>query len=350
MTVVFKSDIKAETSANIPNFVGYTGPSDYHIYADISNQIYQIGASDVHLNDILTSPNQQKFYNISDKLGNFEDSPAGFARRSFVPGHGVFAVMAETSNAGYVSGGNLSIPVNSTATYAAYATKGKLLINADDVILVGGTGTSIDPYLFKYKSLANIPYSMDRNDALAVCTQVVGNRVPLNIVKNGDNVSDADLSVNLDGINKNQFTVVIRTISPNLVEVLGPATGYVPIVKFFESLAKSVSFVKNRNNSLNFQTRINGSVQGETQEAAPVTQTVDTYAISFNNGLLTIYMNGAKINVPAFSQLPSFILNELKILSNDTQWGVYKNSDALVNLIIYNRALSPFELAKCLFK
>lgn len=350
MTVVFKSDIKADSSANVSNFVGYTGPFDYYIYADISNQKYKIGASDVHLNDILTSPGQQKFYSISDKLGNFEDSLAGVPRRSFVPGHGVFAVMAETLNAGYVSGANLSIPVNSTATYAAYATKGKLLINTNDVILVGGSGTSVDPYLFKYKSLANIPYLMDRNDAIAICTQVVGNRVPLNIVKNKDNVSDADLSVKLDGINKNQFTVVIRTISPNLVEVLGNSTGYVPVIKFLEAPTKSISFVKNRNNSLNIQTRNNGNVQGEAQEAAPVTQVIDTYAISFNNGLVATYMNGAKINVPAVNQLPSFILNELKILSNDTLWSVQKNSDALVNLIIYNRALPAAELATCIFK
>ena len=350
MTVVFKSDIKADTSANISNFIGYTGPSDHYIYADISNNVYKKGGASVGLTNILTSSAQKLFPTIIDKLGNVADSSAGIPRRSFVPAHGVFAVMAETPNAGYVSSSNLIITTNTSTVYAAYATKGRLLIDINSVNLISGTGTSIDPYIFKYKALTTIPFSLDRIDSLAVCTVCVGNRVPLNIVKDRDNVSDSDILVNLDGVNKNQFTVVFRTISPKLGNVLGPASGYVSLVKLIEDVNKSVSYVKVRNTSLNIQTRNNGTVKGEAQEAAPVTQVVDTYAICFNNGTITHYMNGAKINAPSYIQLPSFTLNELKILSADSQWGVSKYSDALVNLIVYNRALSASELATCLFK
>lgn len=350
MTVVFKSDIKAETSASISNFVGYTGPSDHYIYADISNNVYQKGGSTAWLLNIFTSPTQKLFPTITDKLGNVADSSAGIPRRSFVPAHGVFAVMAETANAGYVLNSDLVITTNTSTVYAAYATKGRLLIDINNVNLISGTGTSIDPYIFKYKALTTIPFSLDRIDSLAVCTVCVGNRVPLNIVKNRDNVGDSDILLNLDGVNKNQFTVVFRTISPKLGSILGLASGYVPLVKLIEDVNKSVSYVKVRNTSLNIQTRNNGTVKGEAQEAAPVTQVVDTYAICFNNGTITHYMNGAKINAPSRIQLPSFTLNELRILSNDSQWYVPKNSDALVNLIVYNRSLSASELAMCLFK
>lgn len=350
MTVVFKSDIKADSSANVSNFAGFSGPTDYYIYADISNQIYKKGGSEVILTDILASPGQQKFYSISDKLGNIEDCQAGLPRRSFVPEHGVFAIMGETPNAGYVSSPNLSISGSTTATYAAYATKGNIVIDTTKVNLVAGTGTAIDPYIFKYKASTLIPFTLDRNDAIAVCTQIVGNRVPLNIVKNRDNVLDSDINVKIEGVNKAQFSVVLRLISPKLGTILGNAEGYVPIIKFFEDATKSVSFVKNRNTSLNIQTRNVGVVKGEANEAAPVTQIVDTYAISFDNGVISLYMNGAKINVPTSIQLPSFILNDLKLLSGDSNWSVQKNSDALVNLIIYNRALSAIELATCLFK
>ena len=350
MTVVFKSDIKAETSANISNFVGYTGPSDHYIYADISNGVYKKGGVSVGLTNILTSSAQKLFPTIIDKLGNVADSSAGIPRRSFVPAHGVFAVMAETPNAGYVSSSNLIITTKTSTVYAAYATKGRLLIDINSVNLISGTGTSIDPYIFKYKALTTIPFSLDRIDSLAVCTVCVGNRVPLNIVKNRDNVADSDILLNLDGINKNQFTVVFRTVSPKLGNVLGPASGYVPLVKLIEDVNKSVSYVKVRNTSINIQTRNNGIVQGEAQEAALVTQVVDTYAMCFDNGTITHYMNGARINAPSRIQLPSFTLNELKLLSTDSQWSVPKYSDALVNLIVYNRALSASELAMCLFK
>ena len=350
MTVVFKSDIKAETSANISNFIGYTGPSDHYIYADISNNVYKKGGASVGLTNIITSPAQKLFATIIDKLGNVVNSSAGTPRRSFVPAHGVFAVMAETANAGYVSSSSLIIGTNTSTVYAAYATKGRLLMDINNVNLISGTGTSIDPYIFKYKALTNIPFSLDRIDSFAVCTVCVGNRVPLSIVKDRDNVLDSDILVNLEGVNKNQFTVVFRTISPKLGSILGIASGYVPLVKLIEDVNKSVSYVKARNTSLNIQTRNNGIVKGEAPEAAPVTQVVDTYAICFDNGTITHYMNGAKINAPLAIQLPSFTLNELKILSFDSQWGVAKDSDALVNLIVYNRTLSASELATCLFK
>ena len=350
MTVVFKSDIKAETSANISNFVGYTGSSDHYIYADISNNVYKKGGASVGLTNIITSPAQKLFPTIIDKLGNVANSGAGIPRRSFVPAHGVFAVLAETANTGYVSGSNLIIGTNTSTVYVAYATKGRLLIDSNNVNLLSGTGTSIDPYIFKYKALTTIPFSLDRIDSFAVCTVCVGNRVPLGFVKNRDNVLDSDILINLDGVNKNQFTVVFRTISPKFGSILGLASGYVPLVKLIEDVNKSVSYVKVRNASLNIQTRNNGTVKGEAQEAAPVTQVVDTYAICFDNGTITHYMNGAKINAPSPMQLPSFTLNELKILSSDSQWSVAKDSDALVNLIVYNRALSASELATCLFK
>lgn len=349
MTVVFKSDVKADSNATIENFVGYKGPDDYFIYADISNNIYKKGSNFINLVDILSSPGQKKFYAISDKLGNIKDSQAGVVRRSFVPAHGVFAVMAETPNRGFVLNKNIVIPANNSVFYAAYATKGNLLINVNDVNLIGGQGTLVDPYIFKLKDLTIIPYSLDRIDAYAVCTQCVGNRVPLNPVLNSDNVSDSSIYANLDGVDKNQFSVVIRVISPQLGGVIGETSGYVPVLKFIQDNSKSLSIVKVRNVSLNIQARSDGSVKGEAQEAAPVTSAVDTYAISFNNGQISLYMNGAKINTFAQIQLPSFILNTIEILSNDVQWGVTKTSDALVNLIIYNRTLSTLELSNCLF-
>ena len=350
MTVVFKSDIKADSSANVSNFAGYSGPADYFIYADISNQIYKKNAITVNLTDILTSTAQKKFYSISDKLGNVEDSAVGLPRRSFVPAHGVFAIMAETSNAGFVLNSDIVITTNLTAVYAAYATKGKLTFDTVLVSLISGTGTVLDPYIFKHKTTTTIPFVLDRSDAIAVCTQCVGNRVPLNVVKGRDNVLDSDINLKIEEVNKAQFTIVLRVISPKLGSAIGIAGGYVPIVRFSEDTGKSVSYVKVRNASLNIQTRSAGTVKGNATEAAPVTQIVDTYAISFDNGTINHYMNAAKINSPTQIQLPSFVLNEVKLLSTDANWLVNKNSDALVNLIVYNRALSAVELATCLFK
>lgn len=350
MTVVFKSDIRADSSANVSNFAGYLGPVDHYIYADISNQIYKKNGATVNLTDILASTGQKKFYGIADKLGNVEDSIAGFPRRSFVPAHGVFAIMAETANAGFVFNSDIVISGSASATYAAYATKGKLTFDSEVVNLLSGSGTVLDPYIFKYKNTTTIPFALDRNDANAVCTQCVGNRVPLNIVKGRDNVSDSDINIKITDINKAQFAIVLRVISPKLGSKIGNADGYVPIVKFFEDSGKSISYVKVRNASLNIQTRNANMVKGNATEAAPVTQVVDTYAISFDNGKVNHYMNGARINAPEIIQLPSFVLNEIKILSTDVNWLVSKNSDALVNLIMYNRALSDVELANCLFK
>lgn len=350
MTTVFKSD-QAATS-KVDNFVGYKGPTDWHTYADFSNAIYKNSAgANIALTDVITSPTQKAFERLSDKLGNVSVSPAAIPRRSFIPAHGVFGIMSETANQGLYAGdlGTITITNAAASVYTLYATKGAAIIDKTLVNILSGSGTLLDPYIFKYKTQTTIAVGKDRADAMIVCTYCVGNRVPLNIVKNHDVVSDADINVNIDGLNRTQFTIVMRTVSPRFGDgILPSASGYVPIVKFYQDGINSVSYVKNRNVSLNIRAVKNG-VNNEATQAAPVTSTIDTYAISFNNGVITHYMNGAKINAPVVIQNVAFNLYAITVLSADTQWSVAKDSDALVNLILYNRALSAAELANCLF-
>lgn len=349
MTTVFKSDQKA--TSKVDNFVGYMGASDWQTYADFSNEVYKNAAgTDLIMTDIITSLSQIAFDKIVDKLGNIDVSPAGIPRRSFIPAHGIFGVMAETPNRGFYANGNIVIAANTTTVYALYATKGSVLIDKSLVTVMSGAGTLFDPYLIKYKSQTTVPVSKDRADAVIACVQCVGNRAPLNIITSQKNLSDSDLIVNIASINKSQFTIVIRTVSPKIGEgVLPAATGFVPIVKLYQDAANTLSYVKNRNVSLNIRAVING-INQDPEEFAPVTSTIDTYAIAVNNGTITHYMNGAKINTHSVLKFNAFTLSEMRVLSVDSQWGVPKNSDALVNLIMYNRALSAAELANCIFK
>lgn len=349
MTTVFKSDQKA--TSKVDNFVGYMGPADWQTYADFSSEVYKNGAgANLSMTDIITSPSQIEAAKIVDKLGNVAVSPAGIPRRSFIPAHGIFGVMAETANRGLYVNGSIVITTNTAAVYALYATKGSVLIDKSLVTVMSGTGTLYDPYLIKYKSQTTVPVDKDRADAVIVCVQCVGNRAPLNIITNQNNLSDSDLIVNIASINKSQFTIVIRTVSPKIGEgVLPAATGFVPIIKLYQDAANTLSYVKNRNTSLNIRAVING-INQDPEEAAPVTITVDTYAIAVDNGTITHYMNGAKINTHSVLRFNAFTLSEMRVLSVDSQWDVPKNSDALVNLIMYNRALSAAELASCVFK
>ena len=347
MTTVFKSNVKA--TASVANFIGFSGPTDYNIYMDIANDLYKTKAGPTQLKNILKSPSQRKFPTIIDKLCNVVESVGGVPRRSYVPLHGIFAVMSETSNAGYIAGNNITITTNPTTVYALYATKGSINIDNTKVNVLAGSCTVLDPFLLKYKADTTIGFTKTRFDAQAVCIACVGNRVPLSIVKDRDTVADSDLIVDLSSVNKMAFTVVIRTISPKSGRgVLPAAVGYVPIIKMFQDANTNISYVKVRNTSLNIRTKNSGVAQ-VAEEAALVTQEVDTYAISVGDGAIKHYMNGAKVNAPAHIQLPSFTLNEMRILSLDGDWGVPKECDALVNLIIYDRVLSDEELSKCIF-
>lgn len=346
MTTVFKSDMKA--TASIENFTGYMGPADWFKYADFSNNDYRNSSnSKIALTDVLTSPNQVAHDVIIDKLGNVAKSRSGSPKRCFIPAHGVFGIVHEWDVVGVFSGNSITIAAG--ATYALYATKGNIVFDKDLVTVLSGTGKPADPYLIKYKSTATIAVSKDRYDAVIVCTKLTDNRVPLSLATHPGGLYDADINVNISGVNKTQFTVVMRVVSPKIGEKLLPATsGFEPIVKFYQDATNTVSYVKQRNYALKIRALRSG-VASDAEELAPVAQTVDTYAISMDNGVITHYMNGVKINAPALIQGTAFTLNELKVLSTDLQWSVYPNSTALLNFIVYNRALSAPELSKCVF-
>lgn len=349
MTTVFKSDMKA--TASLENFTGYMGPADWYKYADFSSADYRDSSnSKIALTDVLTSPSQVPHDVIIDKLGNVAKSRSGEPKRCFIPAHGVFGIVHEWDVVGVFSGNSITIAAG--ATYALYATKGNIVFDKDLVTVLSGTGKLADPYLIKYKSTATIAVSKDRYDAVIACTKLTDNRVPLSLATSTGGLYDADLNVNIAGVNKTQFTVVMRIISPKIGEKLLPATsGYEPVVKFYQDATNTVSYVKQRNYALKIRARRSGVVPdaSDAEELAPVAQTVDTYAISMDNGVITHYMNGVLINAPVRIQGTAFTLNELKVLSTDTQWRLYSNGTALLNFIIYNRALAAPELSKCVF-
>lgn len=346
MTTVFKSDMQA--TASIENFTGYVGAADWFKYADFSNGDYRNSSnSKIALTDVLTSPSQVSHDVLIDKLGNVVRHPPQVPKRCFIPAHGVFGIVHEWNVVGVFSGNSITIAAG--ATYALYATKGNIVFDKDLVTVLSGTGKLADPYLIKYKSTATIAVSKDRYDAFIVCTRLVDNRVPLSLATHTGGLFDSDINVNISGVNKTQFTVVMRIISPKIGEKLLPATsGFEPVVKFYQDATNTVSYVKQRNFALKIRALRSGVVS-DAEELAPVAQTVDTYAISMDNGVITHYMNGVKINAPARIQGTAFTLNELKVLSADAQWSVHPNGTALINLIVYNRALTATELSKCVF-
>lgn len=346
MTTVFKSDMKA--TASMDNFTGYMGAADWYKYADFSNDDYRNNSnSKIALSDVLTSPSQQSYETLIDKIGNVSKSAANMPRRSFIPAHGVFGIVHDWNLTSVYS--NSAITIAAGLTYALYATKGTVVFDKSLVTVLSGTGKLSDPYLIKYKATANIVVNKDRYDAIVVCVKLSDNRVPISIVGEGRQVFDGDINVNIAGVNKTQFTIVMRVVSPKIGEGVLPATsGFMPIVKFYQDTTNTVSYVKQRNFALKIRALRSGVVS-DAEELAPVAQTVDTYAISMSSGVITHYMNGVKINVPERIQGAAFTLNELKVLSNDTQWSVYSTGAALLNLIIYNRALSASELSKCVF-
>ena len=351
MTLVLKSSVNAVKG--IPPSSGYKGPSDYVTFADFSKGMYIKNGVAVALSNILTSPSQTSGTVVSDKYHNIGVSPAGVPRIGYIPAYGIYGVQSETSNKGCTVGSDFFFQGNSLNTaYAVYSNKGSLSFDKTKVNFLGGTGNITDPYIFRRKSdsPSSIRFTTSRPDVRVYSIMCVGNRVPLSISKDGDVLSDSDLVLDVNGIDRSNFTMVFRTVSPRLGTVLGNPLGYVPVVKFYGDNNSSFSFIKVRGVSLNVRVVSNGATKVEINEAAPVNADIDTYAISCSNGVMSCYMNGAKIDMKnGITSLAGFLLNGVKILSADSQWSVAKYCDHLVNAIVYNRALSSKELSECVF-
>lgn len=351
MTLVLKSNVNAVKG--IPPSSGYKGPSDYVTFADFSKGAYIKDGVAVALSNILTSPSQRSNAVVSDKYHNVGISPAGVPRIGYIPAYGIYGVQSETSNKGCSVGPDFFFQGDSLDTpYAVYSNKGSLSFDKTKVNFLGGTGNITDPYIFKRKSdsPSSIRFTTSRPDTRVYSIICVGNRVPLSIAKDRDVLSDSDLVLNVNGIDRSNFTMVFRTVSPRLGAVLGNPLGYIPVVKFYGDNNSSFSFIKVRGISLNVRAVSNGATTAEIREAAPVNFDIDTYAISCSNGIISCYMNGAKIDMKNnLTNLPGFLLNEVRILSADNQWSVPKYCDHLVNAIVYNRTLSSKELSECVF-
>ena len=349
MAVIFKSNVKATTT--IKKKIGFQGPIDFTASADFSNNIYLKNGKSVVAEDILSVEDQLAFLVLDNDAGDISLSPNGKLRRSFLVEHGIYGALCSSSNTNFFFKDRdcVQLPEENVITYALYACKGSVdLKEKSNVTILRGSGTLKDPLIFNYKNSTILKVTQSEDAENIVCTAIAGMRVPF--APFGIQTTNIDVKKYLDVslIKPQEFTLVMRVIEP-IRGIDEPMTGIATYIKIIQDDDNALTIAKARNSDL----RTNVLKQGEGEadwQAADVNQIVDTLAIRVKDGQFRVVLNGILMPEAQVKLDSSFVASQIYLMAADEQWGSDYPESALLNVVVYDRALSNDEMVQSIFR
>lgn len=351
MSVIFKSNVRA--TAVIQNISGFQGPLDFTANADFSNNQYIKNGLKSSINEIIKAPNQQPNPVLINEFGDVSISPSAQARRSYLVEHSTFGLLnaVANSNCYNIAANLITLPETNVRAYALYACKGSAQITELDlskITVIKGTGTLKDPLIFYYKSSTTLNVLKSSDAENIVCVSLVGNRVPYAPFGAPGAVIDSTKNIDISLINQSEFTIVLRVIEPKR-GLDASMNGIATYLKIVQDATNAVTVAKARGSDLRTNFLKNG-VSEAAWQAAETNRQLDTLVLTLKNGIVRCALNGTILPHPNISISSTFKATAIEIMTQDEAWGSGSPESALLNLIVYNRALTLEEMAKCSFK
>lgn len=348
MSVIFRSNVRA--TATINKRIGFQGPKDFTANADFSNNIYVKKGKSVVAEDILSAEDQLSFLVLDNDLGDVSFSPNGKLRRSYLVEHGTYGVLCSVSNTNYFFKDRdcIELPEQNVKTYALYACKGRVdLENKSNVTILKGSGTLKDPLIFDYKNLTVLKVIKSDGAETIVCTATVDSRVPYAPFSIQTTNVDVKKYIDTSLITPKEFTLVMRVVEP-IRGVDEPMIGIATYLKIIQDENNALTIAKARNYDLRTNVLKLGEANANWQ-AAEVNQTLDTLAIRLKNGQFRVALNGTLMPETHYKLDSSFIASSIYLMAADEQWESDYPESALLNLVVYDRALSNDEMVQSIF-
>ena len=349
MAVIFKSNVRA--TATIKKKIGFQGPNDFTANADFSNDLYFKRGKVVSAEDILSAQDQLSFLVFDNDLGDVSLSPNSKLRRSFLVEYGTYGVLCSAANTNFFLKDKdcIQLPEKNVKTYALNACKGSVdLLEKTKVTVLKGSGTLKDPLIFNYKDSTVLKVIKSPDAENIVCTAIVDLRVPF--APFGIQTTNIDVKkyVDVTLIKPKEFTLVLRVAEP-LRGLEGTMTGIATYLKIIQDSANALTVAKARNSDL----RTNVLKQGEANanwQAAEVNKTIDTLVIRVKNGQFRMALNGTLMPETYYKLDSGFTATSIYLMAADEQWESDYPESALLNFVVYDRALSNDEMVQSIFR